>query len=286
MNIKTLTLGHPLFPSALAVIPQPPKQIYVLGNSLHDILGATAISIVGSRKTSPYGHSVTSKLSRDLASQGIVIVSGLALGVDSLAHQAALDIGVPTIAVLPSGLDKIYPASHTQLARNILEKGGALISEYPAGTPPLRHNFIARNRLVSGLGLGLLVTEAAEKSGTIHTANFALEQGKSVFAVPGNITSPLSKGTNNLIKAGALPVTDASDILSALNLKPASRPSQSFAAATAEEAIILKLLQEGITDASELQLLSKLSVSSFNQTLTMLEITARIRPLGAGHWTL
>lgn len=286
MNIKTLTLEHPLFPRALTVIPQPPNQIYILGNSLKDLLNRPAISIVGSRKISPYGHSVTSKLSRDLASHGMIIVSGLALGVDSLAHQAALDTGVPTIAVLPSGLDKIYPAAHTQLAQRIIDGGGALISEYPPGTPPLRHNFIARNRLVSGLGLGLVVTEAAEKSGTIHTANFALEQGKTVFAVPGNITSPLSKGTNNLIKAGAIPVTETEDILSALNLRPVSRADQSFTAATVEEAIILKLLQEGITNASELQLLSKLSVSSFNQTLTMLEITGRIRPLGAGHWAL
>lgn len=286
MNIKTLTLGDSNFPAALALIPQPPKQLFVLSRTLEELLSQPMVSIVGSRKVSLYGRNVTLQLAGNLAAQGIIIVSGLAFGVDSLAHQAALDAGGRTIAILPSGLDAIYPASHTQLARSILQKGGALFSEYPAGTPPLKHHMIARNRLVSGLGLGLLITESAEKSGTLHTANFALEQGKTVFAVPGNITSQLSKGTNNLIKAGALPVTEVSDILSALNLKAVSRPNQPVTAATAEEARLLKLLYEGVTDASELQILSKLSPASFNQTLTMLEITGRIKPLGAGHWSL
>lgn len=286
MNIKTLTLGESAFPVALAAIPQPPKQLFILGAPLNELLLQPAVGVVGSRKVSPYGRTVTSTLVGALASQGIITISGLALGVDGLAHQAALEAGGLTIAVLPAGLDVIYPASHTSLARRILENGGALVSEYPAGTPPLKHNFIARNRLVSGLSLGVLVTEAAEKSGTLHTANFALEQGKSVFAVPGNITSPLSKGTNNLIKAGAQPVTDVNDILSALNLKITLQTNKPPIAATAEEAGLLKLLQSGICDINELQLLSKLTPAMFNQTLTMMEITGKIKPLGGGQWSL
>lgn len=286
MNIKTLTLGDIDFPASLALIPQPPKQLYVLGAPLNLLLERPAISIVGSRKVSPYGRSVSLTLARELATQGITIISGLALGVDSLAHQAALEVGGLTIAVLPCGLDAIYPASHTQLAKEILQHGGTLVSEYPAGTPPLKPHFIARNRLVAGLGLGVLVTEAAEKSGTLHTANFALEQGKAVFAVPGNITSQLSKGTNNLIKSGALPITDSDDILNALNLETIASNNQPGPAMNAQEAVLIRLLQQGVSDASELQLLSKLPPAIFNQTLTMLEITGRIRPLGANHWSL
>ncbi len=284
MNIKKLTLENPDFPAALAAIPHPPKQLFVLSGAWQKIVNMPLVSIVGSRKVTPYGRNVTFSLSGDLASRGIGIVSGLALGVDGIAHQAALDAGGITIAVLPSGLDAIYPTGHTELARTILARGGALISEYPSGTPPFRQNCIARNRLVSGVGLGLLVTESAQKRGTLHTANFALEQGKTVFAVPGNITSQLSQGTNNLIKAGALPVTDVNDILSALNLRTVSSADQMPMAASSEEASLLTLLQSGVSDVSELQLLSKLSPASFNQTLTMLEITGKIRSLGGGQW--
>lgn len=241
--------------------------------------------MVGTRKVTPYGHGITSDLATNVAAQGVVIISGLAIGVDAIAHRSALGVGGLTIAVLPCGLDKPYPASHRQLARQILEQGGALVSEYPEGTPPLQHHFIARNRLVSGLSDGILITEAVSRSGTIHTAGFALEQGKTVMAVPGSITSTLSAGTNRLIKTGATPITEANDIFEALQLRNVSE-EQEVLAANAQEAAILTHMQSGVTEASELQILSELEPAIFNQTLTMLEITGKIRPLGAGHWRI
>jgi DNA processing protein len=284
VKINKTTQGASAFPEVLRDIPDPPKELYVLGN-LAPLLKMPRLSVVGARKVTPYGKNVTADLVRTVAGQGVVIISGLALGVDALAHRAALDAGGKTIAVLPCGLDKPHPRTNVQLARDILANGGALVSEYPDGTAPLPHNFIARNRLVSGLGDGVLVTEAAEKSGTIHTAGFALDQGKTVMAVPGNITSELSKGTNNLIKSGAVPVTSAQDILRALKLGEQLQFKEVLAA-NAEEDSILSLIKQGITDGSELQTMSKMDAVIFNQTLTMLEITGKIRSLGAGHWTL
>lgn len=284
MKVKKITQKDNAFPEVLRSIPDPPKELYVLG-SLEPFLKIPRISVVGSRKVTPYGRGVTTGLVTEVARQGVGIVSGLAIGVDSISHQAALDAGGLTAAVLPCGLDKPYPATHRQLARRILEQGGALVSEYPEGTPPLQHHFIARNRLVSGLSDAVLITEAASKSGTLHTAGFALEQGRTVMAVPGNITSALSTGTNNLIKTGAIPVTEASDIFQALGLTNLSK-AQGIVAANADEAAILDLLKQGLSDASDLQLASKLTADRFNQTLTMLEITGKIRPTGAGHWTI
>ncbi len=280
-----LTLTDSSIPEILRQIPDPPKQLFVIGD-LSSLLNRPRLAIIGSRKVSPYGRAVTNSLSEAVARQGIVVVSGLAIGVDGLAHQAALDGHGATIAVLPCGLDHIYPASHYQLAQSIVKQGGALISEYPERTEPYPINFIARNRLVSGLSDGVLISEAAEKSGTLHTANFALEQGRTVMAVPGNINNPLSVGTNNLIKTGAIPVTQPEDIIAALNLELTSSTQQELLADNKAELIILTLLNEGITDGTELQQQSKLEASVFNQTLTMLEITGRIRSLGASHWTL
>ncbi|MDZ7744210.1 MAG: DNA-processing protein DprA [Candidatus Saccharibacteria bacterium] len=287
MKIKKLTLKSTEFPECLKNIPSPPKQIFVRGNPSVLLQNNPVLTVVGTRKVSPYGREVTDKFVREVASKGVTIVSGLALGVDILAHRAALSVGGSTIAVLPCSLDSIYPSSHYHDAMKIVEQGGALISEYPEGTEPFKTNFIERNRLVSGLGDGVLITEAAEKSGTLHTANFALEQGKTVMAIPGNITSPLSKGTNNLIKSGALPITDSSDILFALGVKENKANEQvELFGGDQGETNILNLIASGITDASELQRQSDLNPGEFNQTITMLEINGRIRSLGAGHWTL
>jgi DNA processing protein len=243
------------------------------------------LAVVGSRKVTPYGRSVTTDLIQAVARLGVVIISGLALGVDAIAHQAALDAGGRTLAVLPCGLDAPYPVRHRPLARNILTQGGALVSEYSNGTPPLQFRFLERNRLVSGLADALLITEATIKSGTLHTANFALEQGKTVMAIPGNITSQLSQGTNSLIRTGAVPITSAEDILQALNL---SSPvlQKEVLPANAAEAAILDLIRTGTSEGSALQTASRLDAALFGQTLTMLEITGKIRPLGAGHWTI
>lgn len=284
MKVNKITRKSPSFPEVLYNVPDTPKELYVVGE-LDSLLDKPRLAVVGSRKVSPYGKQVTNRLAGEAASHGIVIISGLAFGVDALAHQAALEVGGKTVAVLPSSVEEIYPRSHVGLARRILDQGGALVSEYTPGTPPMKQNFIARNRIVSGLSNAVLITEAAAKSGTLHTANFALEQGRSVMVVPGNITSPLSAGTNNLIKAGALPITETADILQALGLKTTGQNLE-LLGANAEEAVLLEALRSGITDSNDLLTTTGLETAVFNQTLTMLEITGKIRPLGAGHWSL
>lgn len=287
MKIKKLTLTSTDYPELLRLIPDPPQALYVLGSPLLEILQSPAVAIVGSRKVSPYGRDVTARFSSELARRGIVIVSGLAIGVDAIAHQGALDGQGRTLAVMPGGLDAVYPSSHTQLARRILEQGGALLSEYPRGTHPMKHHFIARNRIVSGLTQGLLVAEAAVNSGSLHTARFALEQGREVMAVPGNINSPTSAGANNLIRSGATPVMSPDDVLHALGL--AQKIQTTRHAPTSRdpnEQLLLSLLQQGVSDAGELIRKAEMSASLFNQTLTMLEIHGFIRPLGGNQWAL
>lgn len=269
-------------PEKLTTIDEPPKQLFYRGEDPNKHLINPSVAIVGSRKPTPYGREVTTMLARELATKGVIIVSGLALGVDSIAHQACVDVGGTTIAVLPCGPEMIYPSTHRALALKILRTGGSLVTEYPEGTPALKVNFIARNRLVSGMADVVIVTEAAEKSGTLHTANFALAQGKTVMAVPGPITSPLSKGTNSLIKAGAIPITDVSDIIFKLGISEAK--NQQINASNQEEYIILSLLKDGIRDGHELLNLSTLEPQVFNQTITMLEINGQIVALGSNQW--
>lgn len=269
-------------PERLQLIDSPPKQLFYRGESLDKQLINACVAIVGSRKPTNYGREVTSMLARELSNRGVIIVSGLALGIDSIAHQATLEASGKTIAVLPCGPEKIYPSTHRNLAKRILQQKGTLVTEYPEGTVALKSNFIARNRLISGLSDIVVVTEASEKSGTLHTANFALSQGKTVMAVPGTITSPYSKGTNNLIKSGAIPITDVSDIIFKLGL-PDSR-KQVINATNQEEYIILSLLSNGVRDGHELLQLSQLDTQLFNQTLTMLEINGQITALGANQW--
>jgi DNA processing protein len=286
MKIHKVTLSTSDVPDKLRNIPSPPKQLFILGSDVNELLQRPSITVVGSRKISAYGKTVTAQLSGELAKAGLVIISGLALGVDSVAHQAALDTGGLTIAVLPCGLDTIYPSAHRDLARQILAQGGALISEYPEGEPAYKMHFVERNRIASGLGDALLITEAAEKSGTLHTANFALEQGKPVLAVPGNITSPTSAGTNNLIKTGATPVTSAQDVFHALGLDLSTAAKEAPRSSNQNEQILLDLLFSGISDGTELLYKSNMDISLFNQTLTMLEIRGHLRPLGNNHWSL
>lgn len=286
MAVKELRLKSSAFPDRLRHIAQPPQRLFVQGTDVNELLRKPCITVVGSRKVSAYGKAVTSQLVGELAKAGLVIISGLALGVDSLAHKSALESGGLTIAVLPSGLDRVYPASHYGLAQQILQQGGALVTEYPAGETAYKDHFIARNRIASGLGDALLITEAAEKSGTLHTANFALEQGRPVLAVPGNITSPTSAGTNNLIKTGATPVTSVDDIFHALGLKAPGEAKKAPQSANPDEQVVLDLLFSGISDGGALLKASKLDLRIFNQTLTMLEIRGHIRPLGNNNWSL
>jgi DNA processing protein len=285
MKIKKLTLGAADFPEVLRNIPAPPKQLFVLGD-LERLLDRHMVAIVGTRKMSPYGKQVSIRLAGELAEQGVVIVSGLAMGVDSTAHRNVLDVGGQAIAVLPSPVDNIVPAMNRRLAEEIIKSGGALVSEYGPGEATYKQNFIARNRLVSGLSKIVLITEAGEKSGALHTASFALKQGKHVMAVPGNINAPGSIGTNNLIKAGHAQATTSSiDVLHELGLnikstKPKARGSNQ------QEQTILELLEQGLSDGEVVFNRSKLSASEYNQALTMLEIVGKIRPLGANHWAI
>ena len=285
-KVNKLTLTDHAYPQLLKHIPDAPETLYVRG-SIEALSFNTSLSVVGSRKPTAYGRGVTELLTREVAQKGIPIVSGLALGIDSIAHKAALEVDCTTVAVLPGGLERIYPTSHRYIAETILKQGGALVSEYPEGTPPIRSNFIARNRIVSGLTSATLITEAAQRSGTLHTAKFALEQGRSVLAVPGPITSPYSKGTNSLLSSGARIVTEAQDILDEIGASDTNDLSQTeLLAATEEEHVIIELLRDGVTDGRELLAKSKLETSAFNQTMTMLEISGKISPLGADTWGL
>ncbi len=285
MNIKKLTLSTSDVPEILRNIPQPPKQLFWLGGDVNELLSRPCVAIVGSRKVSIYGKTATINLAGALAKQGVVIVSGLALGVDGIAHQAALDAGGTTIAVLPCGLDRIYPSTHRQLAKDILRQGGALTTEYPEGTDVRKFNFVARNRLISGLADVVVLTEAAQKSGSLQTADFALDQGREVMAVPGNITSTTSAGTNNLIKTGAGVITEPADVLRALGLEPEHLRVTPKSANPNEQAI-LNLLADGLTDGAEILARSDLAVTVFNQSLTMLEIQGHVHALGNNQWRL
>lgn len=283
-DITHLKITDKRFPESLRHIPSAPKELYVAGENLSELLKRPRVAVVGSRKISPYGKTVTARLAGDLAKQGIVIVSGLAFGVDAAAHQAALEAGGSAIAVLPTPLSKIYPASNHRLAEDILKRGGALVSEYAADSEVFKTNFVARNRLIAGLSDAVLITEAALKSGSLHTARFALEQGKEVLAVPGPITSETSEGANNLIKAGAHPVTSYEDVLHVLGLTDKTEHKTAKGSTEAEQTL-LDLIASGVSDGEKLQRQSSLDISAFNQTLTMLEITGKVRSLGANQWT-
>lgn len=213
MQIEEIKIEDENYPKQLREIYDAPLKLYVLGNK--EILSQTGIAIVGSRKATAYGKKVALQFSKDLSKSGINIISGLALGIDTCAHLGTLhqDSVGKTIAVLGSGLDEIYPKQNIELAKQIIKSGGCIITEYPLGTKPEKLHFPQRNRIISGLSKGVLIVEASEKSGSLITADFALEQGREVFAVPGNILNTTSVGTNNLIKQGAKLVTNYDEIL-------------------------------------------------------------------------
>ena len=282
MKINSISASDPVFPQRLTVIPQPPHKLYVIGTIP---TYATGVAIVGTRKPTAYGKQVTSMIAERLAERGAVIVSGLAHGVDGIAHEAALRVHGKTIAVLPSGPDQIYPSAHHGLADRITQESGALISEYEPGTPPLQHRFLERNRLVSGLADVVVITEASIRSGTMNTASHALEQGKDVYVVPGPITSAMSAGCNALIAQGATPIVNVEQFVDQL-LPRVSTKQLTILAETNEEQIILDLLVRGISEGDELQAESKLDPAVYSQTMTMLELRGIVRPLGANRWGL
>ena len=290
MKINKIIPATSVFTEKLSLIDNAPEYINYLGELPESV--TTVVAIVGTRKPSRYGIEVTSRIAYDLAKSGVIIVSGLALGVDALAHQAALDAGGITIGVVMDELPDISPKTNVPLAKRMIDSGGAVISEWSKGdnTTFNRASFLKRNRLVSGLADAVIITEAAAKSGTLNTASHALAQGREVFVVPGNITSPLSEGCNNLLKQGATPITCAQDVLEVIApyILPSNKqkqPSLLFGD-TPAETTILQLIASGVRDGEVLQQQSKLSAAEFSTALTMLEINGLIKPLGANQWTI
>ena len=298
-----LILDDGTYPALLRETPDPPVTLYVRG-AWGECLEAPCVGVVGSRRASTYGQNVSQMLARDLASRGVTVVSGLARGIDAAAHRGALEAGGRTVAVLGTGLDEVYPRDHRKLVADILERGGALVTQFPLGTPPVSENFPYRNRIISGLSLGVVVVEASEKSGSLITARLAMEQNREVYAVPGNITSKNSFGTNYLIKsAGAKLVQAWQDVvaefppdIAARILPPgmkeeggaaaASKPSPAPADLSEAEGKVYKLLStDEPTHIDELAVASELPISELTGVLLALEMRDLIRQLPGKSFT-
>lgn len=275
-GIQVLTWEDPAYPERLRNITQSPFVIYLKGDLTEEDIWSVAV--VGTRRFSPYGQQVTELMTRTLAEQGITIISGLARGIDGIAHKQALDAGGRTLAVLGSGLDQIYPPEHRGLAERISRQGG-LISDYPPGTPPDGSNFPPRNRIISALSKAVLVIEAGQKSGALITANYAAEQGKDVFAVPGKITAPLSKGTNQLIKLGAHPLLESQDVLDFLNMKLVARQQvvRRSLPGDHKEAVLFNVVCDEPLHVDELCNLTKLPIEEVTATLAVMELKGMVR---------
>ena len=279
LGAAVLTLDDPEYPPRLREIADPPPVLYVQGALT--IADEWSVAVVGTRRATAYGRQVVERIVGEVARAGVTIVSGLARGVDTFAHRAALAAGGRTIAVLGSGLDRLYPEENRGLAAQMVEQG-AVLTEFPLGTPPDAQNFPRRNRVVSGLTLATLVVEADHKSGAMITANAAAEQGRDVFAVPGSILSPLSAGPNQLLKEGAKVVTSAADILEELHLTAVveQRAAREQLPSDPTEAALLGLLSHEPTHVDELTRAAGLPTAAVTSALTMLELKGLARQLG------
>ncbi len=284
-GVKVLTWHDPDYPPRIKEIHDYPPVLYVRGSLLPE--DEWCLAVVGTRRATVYGRQVTEEIVADLARNKITIVSGLARGIDSIAHRSALEAGGRTIAVCGCGLDIVYPAENAGLARRIIQQG-ALISEYPLGTRPRADNFPRRNRIMSGLSLGVLVTEAGKTSGAMITANLALEQNRDVFAIPGSILSPASNGTNHLIQEGAKLVSDYNDILEELNLTAVAHQMEirAIVPASDTEALLLKQLSAEPAHIDELCRSTGLSISEISSTLAMMELKGMVKQVGSMNYTL
>ena len=260
------------YPPLLAAIHDPPSQLFLRGEGESANLADPAVAVVGARACSAYGRSVARSLARELAAAGLVVVSGMARGIDGEAHRGALDSDGVTVAVLGCGVDRDYPAAHAELARRICGRG-LVISEYEPGVEPAPWRFPARNRIIAGLCAATIVVEARERSGALITADFALEEGRDVMAVPGEITSSLSAGTNALLRLGAAPVTCAGDVLELFELAPAPR-RQSQLGPDAQS--LLERLREAALTGDELVRLSGMGPAQASAALLELELARSI----------
>ncbi len=291
-GIRTLCWEDESYPRRLREIDNPPPLLYVRGGLAES--DDWAVAIVGTRRATAYGKDVTHELASSLASAGVTIVSGFARGIDAVAHAAALEAGGRTIAVLGSGLDTLYPPEHAHLAEKILAGGasGALVGDYPLGTPPEASNFPPRNRIISGLSLGVIVVEAGEDSGALITTEFAAEQGREVFAVPGNVFNRSSRGPNRLIQQGAKVVLKPEDVLEELNLKMAAQHAEAraqlslFDGADDTERKLLAHLSAEPLHADELSVLAGMPIAAVSSALAMMELKGMARQVGGMRYVL
>lgn len=285
-KVEAIPCEDPCYPSRLKEIHDYPPVLYVRGSLPPE--GHPCVAIVGTRRPTVYGRQVAEEMTADLARNGTTIVSGLARGIDSIAHRSALECGGKTIAVLASGLDIVYPAENLKLAQRIMESG-ALVSEYPLGVRPRPENFPLRNRIMSGLSLGVLVVEAGERSGALITAFQALEQNREVFAIPGSILSPTSKGTNRLIQEGAKLVCQCADILEELNLSmvaPKQLEIKELPPASEAESAIVRQLSPEPSHIDEICRRSGLAMPQVSSTLAMLELKGVAKQIGNMNYVL
>lgn len=282
-GIQVITWEDEAYPRRLREIDQPPPVLYLRGTLLPD--DEWAVAIVGTRRITPYGRQITTDIAAHLASRGVTVVSGLARGVDAAAHQAALEAGGRTLAVLGSGVDRVYPPEHRRLAEQVIQRG-ALISDYPLGTQPDAVNFPPRNRIISGLSIAVVIVEAGEQSGALITANFAAEQGRDVFAVPGNINAPQSIGTNRLIQQGARPFLNMEELLETLNLTLISEHRQARQALPADEVELrlLDLLSSQPLHVDEIRTQAGLPIERVTAALAMMELKGMVRQVGGMHY--
>jgi DNA processing protein len=278
-GIKILTWQDEVYPLRLKEINQPPPVLYIRGEYLPDDL--FAVAVVGTRRVTPYGRQITEELSSFLAANGMTVISGLARGVDSIAHKSALKAGGRTIGILGSGVDRIYPPEHRGLAEQMMESG-AIISDYAPGTPPDASNFPPRNRIISGLSLAVVVIEAGETSGALITAEFAAEQGREVFAVPGSILAPQSKGTNKLIQSGALPLLSVNDLMQALDITRVGeqKAARKVVPGDAIEAKLLSVLGNEPLHVDEIRNQSELPIEKVSSVLALMELKGMVRQVG------
>ncbi len=279
LGFGILTLDDPEYPESLREIHSPPLVLYLWGDLLPRDRWSAAI--VGTRRATPYGKAVARELAAGLAASGLTIVSGMARGIDGIAHQAAIEAGGRTLAVLGSGLDHIYPPEHRKLAQSIA-RSGAVISDYPLGTRPEGANFPPRNRIIAGLALATIVVQAGSSSGALITSDFALEEGRDVFAVPGRIYDRGSQGTNRLIQAGAFPVTSVDDVLEVLNLDSvaAQAPPEPTLPEDESERKVLKALSSEPIHIDELQVRCKMPIAEITACLSMLELRGQAQQVG------
>lgn len=283
-NIGYITLYDKEYPELLSEVYDAPMVLYIKGEIA--AINSVGIAIVGSRKYTAYGKRVAAKLAKECSLAGLSIVSGLALGIDGEAHRSALDCNGITVGVLGCGLDRIYPSAHLGLAREIIQRGGAIISEYPPGTTAFKSNFPARNRIIAGLSLGTLVIEAGEGSGSLITAECALEYNREVFAVPGPIDSDYSRGTNLLIQKGAKLVMSIEDVLEELPVeqKKSQNAAKEILPESEEESLLLSLLNSGEQVVDFLIQESGMNIISVNTALTMMEMKGMIENVGGGRY--